>query len=284
MKTLLIIPFMFSFLVSTSQNYIQTTTSPVNSDVNLTHKGALILGDQDGTSTDPLQIYSTSANKNMNIILGNASGKWQFAVSGTLNAYFPGATPGTGVIRMLGNQNMIFAMPNDNATDPNSDVTNYNSSGISSIRFGDLVNRQSLVIYNTGKVTMGTVKYDNDSNYRLYVKDGIKSERVKVEIGSDNGWADFVFHENYKLITLKEVENYIKINKHLPEIPTTKEVLENGIELGEMNAKLLQKIEELTLYTINQQKEIENLKNKNVELKSLMEKILELQSKLKRLE
>ncbi|PXX94333.1 hypothetical protein DF185_23000, partial [Marinifilum breve] len=67
---------------------------------------------------------------------------------------------------------------------------------------------------------------------------------------------------------LKEVESFIEENKHLPDIPSEKEVLENGIAVGEMNAKLLQKIEELTLYVIEQNKEIKALRNEVNDLKS----------------
>ena len=79
-------------------------------------------------------------------------------------------------------------------------------------------------------------------------------------------WADFVFEKEYKLRTLEEVEDYISKNKHLPEIPSEPEVAENGINLGEMDAKLLQKIEELTLYLIEQNKRIDKLEAKNAEL------------------
>lgn len=73
-------------------------------------------------------------------------------------------------------------------------------------------------------------------------------------------WADFVFDKNYKLLSLPEVETFYKNNKHLPNVPSEKEVKENGINTVEMDAILLQKIEELTLYIVQQQKEIEALK------------------------
>lgn len=75
-----------------------------------------------------------------------------------------------------------------------------------------------------------------------------------------SNWADFVFAKDYKLPNLKDVEAYYKLNQHLPEIPTTKEVEENGISVGEMNKLLLQKIEELTIYVVEQQKQIDALK------------------------
>ncbi len=261
-KTFLIsISLFLTFTLTQGQNYIQTTSSSSNSNSTITHKANLVLGDQQTSSTSrPLQIYYNDPNKNFATILGNGSGRWEFCIAGGNGAYHQMATAGTGVIRKLGQHSMIFSMPNSNMTNPNYDTTNWNSSGITSIRFADAVNLNSLLIYNTGKVTMGTSKYDNDSNYRLYVKDGIKTERVKVEVASTNGWADYVFKENYELTSLKEVELFIKKNKHLPEIPNEDEVLKNGIELKAMNILLLKKIEELTLYTIQQQKLIDNMK------------------------
>ncbi len=82
----------------------------------------------------------------------------------------------------------------------------------------------------------------------------------EVEVNSEF-WPDFVFTQNYKLLPLMDLENFIKQHKHLPEIPSVQDVLENGIELGEMNALLLMKIEELTLYVIELKKELDDLKN-----------------------
>ncbi len=76
-------------------------------------------------------------------------------------------------------------------------------------------------------------------------------------------WADYVFADNYKIPNLYDVENYYLINKHLPEIPTEKEVIENGIDVAEMNKLLLKKIEEITILMVKQQKEIDALKAKN---------------------
>lgn len=81
------------------------------------------------------------------------------------------------------------------------------------------------------------------------------------------GWSDFVFAEDYKLPILSEVENHIKEHKHLPDLPSEKQVFEEGINVIEMQAKLLQKIEELTLYVIDQQKEINGLKQELKKLK-----------------
>lgn len=101
-----------------------------------------------------------------------------------------------------------------------------------------------------GKMGIGTVNPQS----QLDVNGTIRAKEVK--IGS-TGWADFVFTPEYKLPPLSEVENHILEHGHLPSIPSAKEVQENGVDVGELQVKLLLKIEELTLYTIQQQKQIE---------------------------
>lgn len=95
--------------------------------------------------------------------------------------------------------------------------------------------------------------------YRLVVQDGIITEKVKIALKTSSFWADYVFDEKYELMKLNEVENYIKTEKHLPNVPSAQEVKENGIDIAYMNAKLLEKIEELTLYIINQEKRLKKL-------------------------
>jgi hypothetical protein len=114
-------------------------------------------------------------------------------------------------------------------------------------------------IDTNGNIGIGTT---NPGIYKLAVNGTIAAKEVIVDVSI---FADFVFEENYKLMSLSEVEKYIKKNKHLPNIPSEKEVKAKGLGLGEMQAKLLQKIEELTLYVIDLKKENETLK-KRVEL------------------
>ncbi|HUW06790.1 MAG TPA: hypothetical protein VMW01_11080 [Williamwhitmania sp.] len=75
-------------------------------------------------------------------------------------------------------------------------------------------------------------------------------------------WSDFIFNKDYKLRSLDKVEEYISTNKCLPDVPSEAEVKESGVDVAKMNAILLQKVEELTLYVIKQQEEIKELKNK----------------------
>ena len=109
--------------------------------------------------------------------------------------------------------------------------------------------------YFSGDVSVGTRNQSASSN--LLVNGTIKAWELNI---TQTGWADFVFKKNYQLPTLKSVERHILANGHLPEIPTATEVKTNGVNVADMQVKLLQKIEELTLYIIKQQKEIDELK------------------------
>ena len=137
-----------------------------------------------------------------------------------------------------------------------------------------------------GNVGIGT---KDPKGFRLGVNGKIAAEEVKVALY--NNWSDFVFDSAYKLPTLKEVENYIKEKGHLKDIPSAAHVKENGIFLGEMDSKLLQKIEELTLYTIQQEKRINSIEFKNLKLekenealKTINLKLFQLQKRLEDLE
>ena len=91
----------------------------------------------------------------------------------------------------------------------------------------------------------------------------IRGELSAKRIRTSSTGSDFVFESSYRLPTLEEVARYIKKHKHLPEIPSAKTMQKEGIDIGEMNTKLLQKIEELTLYLIEQNEKLKNLEKQN---------------------
>ena len=101
----------------------------------------------------------------------------------------------------------------------------------------------------TGNVGIGT---ENFGTYKLAVNGNIRTKEVVVE----SGWADYVFEKKYKLPLLSDVEKFIHTNKHLPNIPSAVEIEKNGLQLGDMQKRMMEKIEELTLYIIEQQKQI----------------------------
>ncbi|MCL2435962.1 MAG: hypothetical protein FWD09_07495 [Lentimicrobiaceae bacterium] len=110
---------------------------------------------------------------------------------------------------------------------------------------------------DTDATITGTLSANTLNASSANIEGRLKAQAVEVTL---DGWKDYVFEDNYNLLSLKEVKQYIKQNGHLPEIPSAKEVEENGINLGEMQAKLLMKIEELTLYILDLQKQIDELK------------------------
>lgn len=177
----------------------------------------------------------------MGILCGLAINAQSWSLSGNT-----GTTPGANFVGTTDNKNLIFKTGNTEKMRISTD----GKVGIGVTSFPELAVCNSLDCPPV-------------ENYRLFVKDGIKTEKLKVEISAENDWADYVFAKDYKLMSLKEVENYININGHLPEVPSTKEAIKNGIELKEMNILLLKKVEELTLHLIEQNKRIEELEANN---------------------
>jgi len=107
------------------------------------------------------------------------------------------------------------------------------------------------------KICIGTIKHEE--KYLVTVAGGIHAREVLVT--ETAGGADFVFEEDFELRSIVELEEFVKQNKHLPDVPSAKQMEKDGLNIAEFQIKLLQKIEELTLYIIKQQKEIDELKN-----------------------
>ncbi|WP_299185637.1 hypothetical protein [uncultured Aquimarina sp.] len=208
-------------------------------------------------------------------------GKEEFLI-GTNGNIGVGTTNPSGKLEILKNADLSNAI-----TLPNSGliIRADNDGSDASLRFGvDNTNLKAVIqtqqtttaakfdlLMNPfgGNVGIGTT---DTQGYKLGVNGKIAATEVKVALY--NAWPDYVFEDSYNLPSLQEVENHISEKGHLENIPSATEVAENGIQLGEMNKKLLQKIEELTLYMIEQnkvnqqqQKQIKELKNAIEELK-----------------
>jgi hypothetical protein len=119
----------------------------------------------------------------------------------------------------------------------------------------EFLNGGNVLFNNSGGVLINTSYIP--SGYHLAVGGKIIAEEVLVEL--QTAWPDYVFKTDYKLPSISELDAFIKENSHLPGVPSQKEVSENGISLGEMNGILLEKIEELTLYIIQQDERIKKL-------------------------
>lgn len=122
-----------------------------------------------------------------------------------------------------------------------------------------------MFLTDTGKVSIGldpNVAGTYNGDFKLYVAKGIMTEKIKVTLRSSSDWSDYVFEDNYNLLPLDKVEQHIEEKGHLPNVPSAEEVAKEGIDVAKMDAKLLEKIEELTLYVIEQNKRIKALETK----------------------
>jgi len=137
----------------------------------------------------------------------------------------------------------------------------------------DSYGNRKMILTASGNLGIGITNPQN----KLDVNGTIHSKEVKVDM---DGWSDFVFKKEYNLPTLEEVEKHIKEKGHLENIPSEEEVLKNGINLGEMNTKLLQKIEELTLYSIEQNKKIEVQAKEIESLKDLIVRVSKIENQI----
>ncbi|WP_255069376.1 hypothetical protein [Lacihabitans sp. LS3-19] len=155
-----------------------------------------------------------------------------------------------------------------------------NSSTVNPLIKGEFDNKNLKI--NTGATTSSTVGFlavgnfdaafamPTGNSYRLIVQDGIITERVKVALKSTADWADYVFEPIYKsnMMSLEEVEEFTLENKHLPNVPSAQNMKDNGLEVGETSKMFMEKIEELTLYMIELNKDVKALKLENELLKS----------------
>lgn len=212
-----------------------------------------------------------------NVGIGTSNPKYKFHLNGDFYANM-----GEG-FKIFGNANyfkqnhdgIIFQMEDGNArngvTDGGFVFRGYSRQ--------DSKHKDWMVIKTGGKVGIGTL----NPTAELSVNGKIHTKEVRVDLNLTD-WADFVFTKDYHLPSLKEVENHIKEKGHLKDIPSAKEVEKNGIYLGEMDAKLLQKIEELTLYTIEQEKKIDSLEKQHSKIDKQQKEIQNQRTKIERLE
>lgn len=195
-----------------------------------------------------------------NMGIGTINPTEKLDVNGNFKARYINTTDGnatSSIFTYPGNQNLYVGAGKDLAGNKN-EIILYNYSCLD----GCNVPKIQLLgdkIYTPGNVGIGV---SDPGSWKLAVNGNIRAKEIKVE----TNWSDFVFEEDYSLPTLQEVENHIKTNGHLKDIPSAKEVAKNGIFLGEMDAKLLQKIEELTLYSIAQEKQLKDQQTINEQL------------------
>ncbi len=216
---------------------------------------------------------STLYNDGTNVGIGTSSPGAKLEVAGQIK--ITGGTPGAGKILTSDASGLAsWASPPSSLPSATTGQT---------MRYDGSTWIASSLVYNDGsRIGIGTTS--PDVSYMLSVKGKIRAEEVVVE----TGWADFVFAEDYRLPPLSEVRRIIRTEKHLPGIPTAAEVKAKGVSVGQMQTRLLQKIEELTLYAIAQQDELQTLRrsnsSQNTELQSMRQYIRLLEDRLTELE
>lgn len=206
--------------------------------------------------TLPTQTFQTISQVGNTITLSNGGGSFTLPSTTTVTAGNNVTVTGTG-----STANPYVVSANDTSLYANNGVINQ-ATTTSGNRVVDMNN--SNLWFSTanstsnGKIYMGsTAVYPNATgNYRLFVEGGILTEKVKVALRSSANWADYVFANDYKLMPLSEVEAFVKTNKHLPGIDSAEQLAKDGIDVAEMQSKQMEKIEELTLYIIDQDKKI----------------------------
>ena len=215
----------------------------------LVQDGGDIRFDYDNNDTFSSYLTGLRLKKNGNVIM-NGGG----------NVGIGTANPSAMLDVVTTDSHLARFLYNDNATDatrPRLDLwgsknkinirTSYNQGG-AHLSFGTYSVNDALFIHNNGNIGIGTT----DPGATLDVNGKIRSE--KIEVISDVPSSDYVFEPDYNLRSLKEVEQFVIQNKHLPEVPSAEEFKANGYSVGEMDDLLLRKIEELTLYIIEQEK------------------------------
>jgi len=205
-----------------------------------TPSGNVKIGKNDPSNSEAsLRVFKADGTY---VEIANSLGNFQIARSGCNECWAVGARTGDTVFRTLSNgsgasQNLLFSIPNNG------------NDGGSYVGFED----------NHNGVW---AKFFNNATARFNGKIFAKEVEVKANV-----WADYVFKKDYELKTLEEVEKHIAEKGHLPNIPSAGEVIEKGINVAEMDAKLLEKIEELTLYSIDQNKRLQSQSEEINELK-----------------
>jgi hypothetical protein len=252
---------------------------------------------------------SVNTGTGFDVLVGNSTGSYNTAYGGLSlrSNTFGNANTGIGTYALLqnntGNNNTGIGYDAlSSSKTGNENVALGDSAGFSSLGSGNIFighkagmletgdqklyignNAAKTIIYgdlNTGQILLGrpdATGYGFKGTRTLNVMGGILADSVRVALSGT--WADYVFADDYPLMSPEDLSSFIKQHRHLPGIPTQQEVEKEGISLGETNIKLLEKIEELTLYMLNQQEQIREVKKDFVQALQEINTLKEINAK-----
>ncbi|MEO7264331.1 MAG: hypothetical protein ABIW38_05430 [Ferruginibacter sp.] len=231
-----------AFTADLQYGFLQTTSSGVR--VGASAGGAGYYGT---LSNHPLYLHANNGAaivallQNNNFGIGTTSPTERLTVLTATNNYGLNHTDGNvSLVSFVGGSGITAGWIGTKSNHPLGFFTNNGSA--------------EMTLLQNGNVGIGTI----NPTYKLSVNGTIQTKEVRVQ----TGWADFVFEKNYKIQSLPEVEEFIVANKHLPGIPSAVEIERDGLLLGNIQTRMMQKIEELTLYAIEANKTIEELKKR----------------------
>lgn len=228
----------------------------------------------------------TILNSSGNLGIGTATPSQKLEVNG--NAQIDGTLTSNGTIQSNTNYGLVITPTSGDAIINRNNAGNLilaSGGGTSNIRFnfGYGGGSGGIQIYDGSTTRYGNLSVNSSGNLNISSSGGFvgigtslpdapltvfgQIHATEIKVTTTVPGPDYVFEKEYRLRPMNEIKAYVEANKHLPEIPSAKEMDENGIQLGEMNLKLLQKIEELTLYLIDFKEDLEKIKKENELLK-----------------
>lgn len=264
-------------------------TQTVEVDADETDHGAFRLFNASGVGTFEVEAQESAGSPGAQLVLRNAAGSAAIVLDAELGVGGDGVMTTTGRLGIgTTNPNHELVVQGDDPAMQIRDDATDNSANAARLelleRAGGSFDGGAFFTWNgeTNKLLMGTklsgvntnvlvidratdsvgIGTQEPGDYRLAVNGAIRAKEIVVE----TGWSDFVFEPDYDLATLPEVEAHIRAHGHLPDIPSAAEVEQNGVKVGEMESKLLRKIEELTLHMIAMDKRMKELEERNAQL------------------
>lgn len=247
-------------------SYAQWTADAGNVNIYNTNTGNVGIG-----TTSPSSYFHGGNNKVLEIFNPNTAINSQSHLILSTNSIMPGSSAGTitwvtkGPVYTYGLAYIASIIQGNNTSDAYGNLIFATANGTGPM--------ERMRIDQFGNIGVGTT---DPRGYKLAVAGNMIAEQVTVKLQAS--WPDYVFKKDYSLMPLSELRRYINQNDHLPEIPADKEIKEKGLNLGEMNTLLMKKIEELTLYLLEKDKQ---LKEQEVKINRQEERLDKFEAMLK---